>query len=68
MNDNLPPEALDTNRTYVSKANSVTYDNHRIFLGTLADGQQVEVLDPFSFPEEMVSFEPGADEVVWILE
>ena len=48
--------------------NSVTYDNHRIFLGNLADGQQFEVLDPISVPEEMVSSETADNEIVWTLE
>lgn len=48
--------------------NSVTYDNHRIFIGTVRDGQQVEILDRFVVPQELVDPESPDDEVSWQFE
>ncbi len=48
--------------------NGVTYDNRPIFLGTLADGEQVEILDRFVVPEELIRPNSPEDAVSWQLE
>ena len=48
--------------------NGVTYDNRPIFLGTLADGHQLEILDRFVVPQELIDPDAPDDEVSWQLE
>jgi hypothetical protein len=48
--------------------NQITYDQHHIGVGDLADGAQVEVLDPFIVPIEITHAEPAAEPVSWRLE
>ena len=53
---------------WIPEPNQVTYDQHQIGVGNLADGAQVEVLDPFSVPIEITQTEPAAESVSWRLE
>ena len=48
--------------------NSVTYDNHPIYVGTVVDGQQVEILDRFVVPQELIDPDTTDDNVIWQLE
>jgi hypothetical protein len=48
--------------------NSVTYDNHPIYVGTVVDGQQVEILDRFVVPQELIDPNITDDDVIWQLE
>ena len=48
--------------------NQVTYDQRQIGVGDLADGAQVEVLDPFIVPIEVTQTEPTTGPVNWRLE
>jgi hypothetical protein len=53
---------------WIPEPNQVTYDQHHIGVGNLADGAQVEVLDPFTVPIEITNVEPAAESVSWRLE
>ena len=48
--------------------NNVTYDNRHIFIGTLNDGQQVEILERFVVPHDLGDAASLQDEVGWQLE
>lgn len=43
--------------------NNVTYDNRPVFIGNLADGQRVEVLDIFSVPVEMRQSDKAEEQI-----
>jgi len=53
---------------WIPEPNQVTYDQHQIGVGNLADGAQVEVLDPFIVPIEITTAEPASESVSWRLE
>ena len=53
---------------WIPEPNTVTYDQRHIGVGNLADGAQVEVLDPFIVPIEITSTEPAEESVNWRLE
>ena len=53
---------------WVPEPNAITYDQRQIGVGSLADGAQVEVLDPFIVPIEITSIETPAEPVSWRLE
>ncbi len=53
----------------VSGANDVTYDNHAIMVGNLAEAQPAGVLDEFTVPAVMTEVEiPDGEPVVWNVE
>jgi hypothetical protein len=65
---NTSGEVAQDLEAWVEGPNSVTYDNHRIFLGTLAEGDQIEVLDTISAPAELAGPRTADETVVWTLE
>ena len=48
--------------------NSVTYDNRAIYVGDLAEGQQVEILDEFKVPQELVNPDALQEQISWKVE
>ena len=53
----------------VSGANDVTYDNHAVMVGNLADAQPAGVLDEFTVPVILTDIEiPEGEPVVWNVE
>ena len=52
----------------IQEPNQVTYNQHQIGVGNLADGAQVEVLEPFIVPVEVANTEPATSPVSWRLE
>ena len=53
---------------WVPSPNRVTYDQRQISVGSLADGDQVEVLDEFIVPVEFTQGESNTAPVTWRLE
>lgn len=53
---------------WIPEPNQVTYDQHQIGVGDLADGAQVEVLDPFIVPIEITQDESTPEPTSWRLE
>lgn len=52
----------------ISEPNQVIYDQRQIILGTVLDGEQVEVLDQFIVPLESTQSEPTGEPVIWHIE
>ncbi len=53
---------------WIEGPNRVTFDNHRIFLGDIADGQQLEIVDMLNVPKEIFNAPPVEDSLIWTLE
>jgi hypothetical protein len=53
---------------WIPTPNQVTYDQRQIGVGDLADGAQIEVLDPFIVPIEITQVESNPEPVSWRLE
>ena len=53
---------------WIQGPNNVTYDNRRVIIGDLADGQQRQVLDPFVVPIELTENDSSDEEPTWNLE
>ena len=53
---------------WIPGPNQITYDQRQIGVGNLPDGAQVEVLDLFIVPIEVIHVEPAAGPVSWRLE
>jgi len=53
---------------WIDGPNKVTFDNHRIFLGSLAHGQQIEVLDKIDAYGELTDSDQNNKQVNWTLE
>ena len=51
----------------VAGTNNVTYDNHPVVIGTLAEGQQNEIVEAINVPAELQTGE-AADQVAWTVE
>lgn len=60
-------EARDM-EAWIEGPNTVTFDNHRVFLGNLADGQQIEVLDTINVPGDLSEPGPASETTNWTLE
>ena len=65
---NTSGEAVSDMVAWIPEPNRVTYDQHQIGIGNLADGAQVEVLEPFIVPVDVAYTEPAAESVSWRLE
>jgi len=52
---------------WVTGPNNVTYDNHQVVIGNLADGQWSEIVETINVPAELQTGE-AADEVAWSVE
>jgi len=48
--------------------NKVTYDNRAIYVGDLTEGQQVEILDEFKVPQELVNPDALEERISWRVE
>ena len=46
----------------------MTYDNRAIYVGDLAEGQQVEILDEFKVPQELVNPDALQEQISWKVE
>lgn len=65
---NTSGEGVSDMVAWIPEPNQVTYDQHQIGVGNLADGAQVEVLDPLIVPIEIANTEPATEPVSWRLE
>lgn len=65
---NTSGEGVSDMVAWIPEPNRVTYDQHQIGVGNLADGAQVEVLDPLIVPIEIANTEPATEPVSWRLE
>ena len=52
----------------IAGPNKVTYDNRAIYVGDLAEGQQIEILDEFKVPLELVNLDTSGERVAWKVE
>jgi hypothetical protein len=48
--------------------NKVTYDNRAIYVGDVTEGQQVEILDEFKVPQELVNPDALEERISWRVE
>ena len=48
--------------------NKVTYDNRAIYVGDLTEGQQIEVLEEFKVPQELVNSDVLEERISWRVE
>jgi len=53
---------------WVTETDQAIYDQRQISLGSLLDGEQVEVLDQFIVPLEITQAEPTGEPVIWHIE
>lgn len=48
--------------------NKVTYDNRTIYVGDMIEGQQVEILNQFNVPQELVKTDVLEERITWEVE
>ena len=65
---NVGAEDVQNLTASIAGPNNVTFDNRAIFIGNLAEGQQIEVLDLFHVPQELADPDATEERVTWTVE
>jgi len=65
---NTSGQAVRDVALWIESANRVTFDNHRITIPSIADGQRVSVIEPIRVPFEAISSLNLDDQASWTAE